>query len=71
MRILVTGAAGFIGAAVAERLCARGNEVLGIDSLNDYYQVSLKEDRVARVQAAAAEVRAAAPEQVPQWFPWT
>ncbi len=53
MRILVTGAAGFIGAAVAERLCARGDEVLGIDSLNDYYQVSLKEDRVARVQAAA------------------
>ncbi len=53
MRILVTGAAGFIGAAVSERLCARGDEVLGIDSLNDYYQVSLKEDRVARVQAAA------------------
>ena len=53
MRILVTGAAGFIGAAVAERLCARGDEVLGIDSLNDYYEVSLKEDRVARVQAAA------------------
>ncbi|MAM40539.1 MAG: protein CapI [Erythrobacter sp.] len=53
MRILVTGAAGFIGAAVSERLCARGDEVLGIDSLNDYYQVSLKEDRVARVQASA------------------
>ena len=53
MRMLVTGAAGFIGAAVAERLCARGDEVMGIDSLNDYYQVSLKEDRVARVQAAA------------------
>ncbi|MFK4004761.1 NAD-dependent epimerase/dehydratase family protein [Qipengyuania sp. NPDC077563] len=53
MRVLVTGAAGFIGAAVAERLCARGDEVLGIDSLNDYYQVSLKDDRVARVEAAA------------------
>jgi len=53
MRILVTGAAGFIGAAVSKRLCARGDEVLGIDSLNDYYQVSLKEDRVARVQTAA------------------
>ena len=52
-RILVTGAAGFIGAAVAERLCARGDEVLGIDSLNDYYQVSLKEDRVAHVTASA------------------
>ncbi|NNC53554.1 MAG: SDR family NAD(P)-dependent oxidoreductase [Erythrobacter sp.] len=52
-RVLVTGAAGFIGAAVAERLCARGDEVLGIDNLNDYYQVSLKQDRVAHVRAAA------------------
>ena len=52
-RILVTGAAGFIGAAVAERLCARGDEVLGIDSLNDYYQVSLKENRVAHVTVSA------------------
>ena len=51
-RVLVTGAAGFIGAAVAEHLCARGDEVLGIDSLNDYYQVSLKRDRVARVATA-------------------
>ncbi|EDL49860.1 NAD-dependent epimerase/dehydratase family protein [Erythrobacter sp. SD-21] len=54
MRILVTGAAGFIGAAVAERLCTRGDEVLGIDSLNDYYQVSLKRDRVAHVEDGAA-----------------
>lgn len=54
-RILVTGAAGFIGAAVAERLCARGDEILGIDSLNDYYEVSLKEDRVARVAVSAGE----------------
>ncbi len=54
-RVLVTGAAGFIGAAVAERLCARGDEVLGIDSLNDYYQVSLKEGRVAHVTASAGE----------------
>ena len=54
-RVLVTGAAGFIGAAVAERLCARGDEVLGIDNLNDYYQVSLKEDRVAHVRASAPE----------------
>ncbi|WP_345719802.1 SDR family NAD(P)-dependent oxidoreductase [Qipengyuania polymorpha] len=54
-RVLVTGAAGFIGAAVAERLCARGDEVLGIDNLNDYYQVSLKKDRVAHVAASAGE----------------
>ncbi|MDG6079509.1 NAD-dependent epimerase/dehydratase family protein [Erythrobacter litoralis] len=52
MRVLVTGAAGFIGAALARRLCARGDEVLGIDSLNDYYQVSLKEDRVRNVEQA-------------------
>ena len=55
MRVLVTGAAGFIGAAVAEHLCARGDEVLGIDSLNDYYQVSLKKDRIAHVEAAAGD----------------
>ena len=53
MRVLVTGAAGFIGAAVAKALCARGDEVLGIDSLNDYYQVSLKQDRVADVEGSA------------------
>jgi len=55
MRVLVTGAAGFIGAAVSEALAARGDRVLGIDSLNDYYPVQLKRDRVARVQAAAGE----------------
>ncbi len=54
-RILVTGAAGFIGAAVTKRLCARGDSVLGLDSLNDYYQVSLKEDRVADIRSVAPE----------------
>ena len=52
MRVLVTGAAGFIGSAVSEALLARGDAVLGIDDLNDYYAVSLKEDRLARVAAA-------------------
>ena len=47
-KYLVTGAAGFIGSAVVERLCAMGHEVVGIDNLNDYYDVSLKEARLAR-----------------------
>jgi UDP-glucuronate 4-epimerase len=44
--VLVTGAAGFIGAAVAEALMARGQSVIGIDNLNDYYAVSLKRARL-------------------------
>lgn len=51
MRYLITGAAGFIGSAVADALLARGDQVLGIDSLNDYYPVSLKQARLARVAA--------------------
>ena len=47
--VLVTGAAGFIGAAVAEALMARGTPVLGIDNLNDYYPVSLKRARLAEL----------------------
>lgn len=49
MQVLVTGAAGFIGAAIAEALLARGDRVTGIDSLNDYYQVSLKDARRNRL----------------------
>jgi len=49
MAILITGAAGFIGFHVAERLLARGEAVIGIDSLNDYYSVQLKRDRLARL----------------------
>jgi len=45
-RILVTGAAGFIGFHVARRLLARGDEVIGLDNLNDYYDVSLKQARL-------------------------
>ena len=49
MKILLTGAAGFIGYHVAERLLAAGHQVTGIDNLNDYYEVSLKQARLARL----------------------
>ena len=52
--ILVTGAAGFIGSAVALRLLERGDTVWGIDNLNAYYEVSLKEARLARLQGHPA-----------------
>jgi UDP-glucuronate 4-epimerase len=51
MKILLTGAAGFIGMHVCERLLARGDEVVGVDNLNDYYDVALKEARLARLLA--------------------
>ena len=50
MKILVTGAAGFIGMHVAERLLAAGHEVVGIDNLNDYYDVRLKDARLERLR---------------------
>ncbi|GMV69419.1 MAG: NAD-dependent epimerase [Pseudomonadota bacterium] len=53
MAILVTGAAGFIGFHLTERLLARGETVIGLDNLNDYYEVALKEARLARLQAQA------------------
>ncbi|WP_374589340.1 NAD-dependent epimerase [Ideonella dechloratans] len=49
MKVLITGAAGFIGMHVAERLLARGDEVVGIDNLNDYYDPALKQARLARL----------------------
>jgi len=49
MRVLVTGAAGFIGAALSQRLLERGDEVLGVDNLNDYYDPSLKEARLGQL----------------------
>ena len=52
--ILVTGAAGFIGAALCERLLQRGDRVIGIDNLNDYYDPALKQARLARIETLAA-----------------
>ena len=54
MKILVTGTAGFIGSALALRLLARGDQVIGVDNLNDYYDVTLKEARLARLQGHPA-----------------
>ena len=48
MKVLVTGAAGFIGSALTLRLLERGDEVVGVDNHNDYYDPSLKEARLAR-----------------------
>src|SRR5690348_4930057 len=51
MSILVTGAAGFIGFHVAKALLERGERIVGIDNLNEYYDVHLKEARLARLRA--------------------
>lgn len=48
MKVLITGSAGFIGSALSLRLLDRGDEVIGIDNLNDYYDVELKKARLAR-----------------------
>src|SRR4051812_29062354 len=53
MKILVTGAAGFIGSHVSHKLLARGDEVVGLDNLNEYYDVTLKQARLARLQSQA------------------
>ena len=50
MRVLVTGAAGFIGYHLAQRLVADGHSVVGLDNCNDYYDVRLKRDRLARLE---------------------
>jgi len=51
MKVLITGTAGFIGSALALRLMARGDEVVGIDNLNDYYDVGLKQARLDWLKA--------------------
>ncbi len=48
MKVLITGSAGFIGSALSLRLLERGDEVIGVDNLNDYYDVGLKQARLAR-----------------------
>lgn len=55
MRVLVTGAAGFIGFHLIRALTARGDSVVGIDNLNDYYAVSLKQDRLAILAQEAGD----------------
>ena len=49
-KFLVTGAAGFIGFHTSQRLLARGDSVVGLDNLNDYYSVSLKRDRLQKLR---------------------
>ena len=55
MRVIVTGAAGFIGFSTAVRLLERGDSVIGIDCVNDYYDVNLKEARIARLAELGGE----------------
>ncbi|MCU0734754.1 MAG: NAD-dependent epimerase [Methylotetracoccus sp.] len=61
MKVIVTGTAGFIGAALAHVLLDRGDEVIGIDNVNDYYDVGLKEARIARLKQRSGfiEIRSA------------
>jgi len=56
MHILVTGAAGFIGADLTQKLLSLGHSVVGLDNFNDYYDVSLKRARVARIKAGENNV---------------
>ena len=53
MHILITGAAGFIGADLSQKLLSQGHQVVGVDNFNDYYDVSLKEARVTQIQASS------------------
>ncbi|HHT0105251.1 TPA: GDP-mannose 4,6-dehydratase, partial [Raoultella planticola] len=52
MKYLVTGAAGFIGFHVSKRLLQDGHQVIGIDNLNDYYEVNLKNARLSKLESS-------------------
>jgi UDP-glucuronate 4-epimerase len=57
MKILVTGAAGFIGFHVVKKLLERGDEVIGIDNINDYYDVNLKYSRLEETGIERAKIK--------------
>lgn len=63
MKILVTGTAGFIGFHLIKRLLDRGNEVVGLDNINDYYEVNLKYDRLAETGIGKSEISPGKPLQ--------
>lgn len=55
MKYLITGAAGFIGSRVAKKLCAHGHQVVGVDNINDYYDINLKLDRLKDINSSHFE----------------
>ena len=67
MTVLITGAAGFIGAAVCERLLERGERVVGLDNLNGYYDPSLKQARLDRLGAFAPSPAKVLRDPEPAW----
>ena len=57
MKVLITGSAGFIGSATSLKLLQRGDQVIGVDNLNDYYDVNLKKARLAVLMVVIAKFR--------------
>ncbi|MCM0265178.1 NAD-dependent epimerase/dehydratase family protein, partial [Bacteroides fragilis] len=56
MKLLVTGAAGFIGSHVCKRLLQRGDEVVGLDNINSYYDINLKYGRLSSLGVSQSEL---------------